>query len=1326
MQNVKIIISRYCENTLQQLESFVNNQLILEFESDCADDLQFILQIGDQLGKLTNVVDLSIIFDSYTRLKQEAWKYIFQGLELLKQLQKLEIFFRQSCSLEDQGLNLLGQAFSSLSSLKKLTINIYSFNYVSVQSLKNLISNFKYLSQIEELKLIIPNYDIEICEEKLDLWSGLSYLQSIQDLELYLNLQYNTQVDIDDFLQTLISFKKLTKLNLALDYNQQEFSFVKKLTFYLEQLTQLKELNLNLFQKVQQKEDILLISTFFRKLINLEKLQLQSCFSYFQQPIDEYYESLAFLPFLTDLQIEIPIESSTESDRKRIQCLNNKQRLNSIKIVSSKENLKDQIFDSITQSLKQNNQIQSLVLHFNRLDKQSQSLALCESLKSMNHLKQLNFSTNLDKSKIKCLNQVLESVGKIKSLQKLDLNLDRQLFGKLQRKKELALSHLKLLNLAVFKINIKEMLFSNEFLELGQILQNQQDLQELSIIISFQRSMQNSSLFGWLANQQQQPNKGNQIESIEDFLQGIKSLQNLKNLYYGISHSNENKQILDQILSSFKNLKNLEDFNITNNRFQEDSQGILLSEAISNMKNLKNLSFYNSDVQQTLQKQISQFQTLQNLEKLFLCLNCQNLDNPIVGFEQLFSKLHQLRIANLNIQIYPDSEFVFQDLFKGIQSLKKIEDLEINLGNYKFRNKDADQFSQTCQGLQNLRKFDFQNFKIHKHFTQEGTGSLRDAFFKLKKLKFLSILFKIPRVEFSKMIQGAFQNSNLNSLSLQFETETEQDSDGVFQIEQQQKEKLIVESKERNKSNLTDLYVTFKQGKQYQVEDLTKFYEQFEDFQNLNKLQVFHDWELDQNQNKLIECTKMLASFYSSFKQFKKMKELKIEFKNSSYNFEEIPIQNMKHLINLRKLELVLLKNNIISDHLLFDQIKYFTHLQSLRIEISQETPFSKNAAISLGNSLIKLKQLLTLDLIFSENCSIEQEGAVQIGTGIGYLSYLCSLNIYLGEQCQINQEGAIKIAEGISKIFTLNKLNLNISGQNKVGKQGGVALASSIKSSKYLTEIFFQIQNESSNHQGQQFLNEISNSLSELKMLKSLLLAVSFDENLEFCPEQLKQFICSTCTSKVILNIENLYGLLTTRLKSEDSQNKVELIFQYDQSLSNIFPKAKIECLQNISKEVKLDIMFNLSQSITQNNYITSIKKQIEQLQVSNLKLNLEYYQFQDSFLDCLILPVLQNQKLIHFDLALSQKGNSNISSEVFTKIGQNLSKLNLMTLKLLLKDSSYQLCQNYQLILDQLKFSKTLVDLSLYKYLFDFSNQYKYFKNTNRLVNFNSNYKE
>ncbi|EAR91376.3 hypothetical protein TTHERM_01302830 (macronuclear) [Tetrahymena thermophila SB210] len=971
------------------------------------------------------------------------------------------------------------------------------------------------------------------------------------------------------------------------------------------------------------------------------------------------------------------------------------------------------------QSLKQNSSIQTLDLAFSNFIKQSQGIALCESLNHMSELKQLNFTTDLTSNKIDILNQILESIGKIQSLKELDLHFKTvNVFT--DRKQELALSHLGQLKLLSLSINIESMLFSNEFLELGMALQRQNDLQKLKILIRFQEKKKQGFGFGFQASQQQPPEENNEIESIEDFINGINTLTNLKELHYGIAHDST-RIILNQILQSLQNLKNLEVFNLYNNEKYEGSQMVQLSEAISFMKKLKILNYQSLFWQKTIQKQIQQFQTLQNLEQLFLNIDCNYLNKSIVGLEQMFSNLFQLKTAHLKVFITKDNQSLLQDLFKGLQNLRNLQDLQINLGNYEFTDKGADLFHQACSGLENLREMFFENFNIKRDFTEEGIQSFRDGFSKLRKLKFLTVFLNVPCIEINQIIQGIFSNIYLCAVYLNFQMKAEFDFNSI-KIEKPIKEKSIVESKNRNKSNLTNLQLSFRYAQQCQVDDFMKFYEKFEDFENLNSLTISHDWDISQNSSQFIECTKMFVNFYRSFKQFRKMKELKIELTNSSYNFEEIPIQNMKYLTNLAKLELILLKNNIHSYHLLFDQLEYFIHLQYLKIQISEETPFSKTAAISLGQSLTKLKKLLTLDLQLLQNCTIEIEGAIQIGTGIGYLNYLQSLKIYFGDLCEINEIGALKIAEGISKISTLNYLSLDIGQKNKVSKKAGAALASSIKNSKNLTDLFFQIQYDNTNYQGQQFLNEISKSLSELKQIKQLMLSISFDENLEYCPEQLKQFISFTCTKEVTLVIENEYQQQKTYLKSEDSACNIQFIFQYDLPQPVFFAKVEIESLQNVSKDIQLGIQFKLNQNSSKNDHILNLKNEIQKLQVRNLKLNLEYFQFQDQFLDQLILPILQNQQLTKFALILNQKQASDINAEVFTQIGKHLNNLNLIELKLVLKESQNSLSQFFkksQLILKQLKYSKTLVNLSVYKFFFGKSIQ-NYKRYIDRLVKF------
>ncbi|KAL4461911.1 hypothetical protein ABPG74_000756 [Tetrahymena malaccensis] len=1319
-----ILVSSFVVDQLQNFETHSEKNIQLKFQSDCANDIALMELVGNQVAKLKDIVQLQMIFQQNTSLKLEGWKYIFQGLEQLSQLESLELVIKNSCFLEDQGLNLFVYAVSSLTNLKKLIIDIQKSNYISTSSVKNLVNNLKFLDKIEDFTLKLIEYRVEdLDDEKLNIWQGLSHLKQIKKLNLSLNLLYISQKDFEDLLQALLSFKQLTKIDLDLDYKNQDIHFLKQLTICLEQLVYLKELTLSLAQKLQGKEEIFLITNFFRKLINLEKIDISKCFQNFgYDQTDQYYESIGYLPHLQDLQLEFAYDNqqivSKDFEIKRANCLSNKKSLQKLQIISNQIDLRDETYIQLFQNLKNNTTIQYLILNLKSIQKEQLSQDIIESFKLLRDLQQLSFKTDIYNSNIILVNKILEAIGKIQSLKQLNLEFNN-LSVYSARKQDLAFSHLKQLNLQSFYVQVDAMVLGKEFQELGQVLQKQANLQNLSLIIKFEITVKQLFNFG---NQQKQSEKQNTVESFEDFIEGIKSLKNLKQLKYGITHS-ESRYFLNEILVSIQHLQSLESIEVIYNHDYEHTQIDLLFKSISCLYNLKKITFDNlrSIDQVTYSNQLQYLSSLKNLEHLHFTSNRIKLTNSdCIGYEQLFSNLTKLKTAYLIVEMSQNQD---QDFFKGLSYLQNLQKLTFNLENYEFTDLSIKYFSQACESLSSLNELTISLFNIDNNFTEKGAQTLQEAFCKLNKLKFLDAHFLIPNVKLSKTIEGFFKNKYLNRLSIQIETKEDID---VEEIPHNQE--LVIENQTEQfpNFNITEMCLYFYYCLNFQKEDFSKFYERMKDLQNLNNLQICYDWDLSKSPGELIEITSILAKMFACLGNLKRIQQLKLEFLNSKYSLEEVPVQNMKYLSNLKQFELTLKNDNIMQDCLLFDQFQYFKQLQVLIVEINQAS-FSKDAAISFGNSLQNLKQLLKFYLILGgNNCQIGPEGATQLGKGIGCLKYLRELKIQLDESCQIKEIGAIKLAEGISKISQLLSLFLDIKNQNNIGKQGGASLAASIRNSKNLRYLYFQILKEG-NEQGQEFINEISESLKELKQLQKTIVFVCFDEVLKFCPQQLKEFISFACNSNTQLKLIKELEYNQSNIISEGYQRKLQLVFSYNKCLSEFIPLVEIGCLQDISGEDNLEIVFEFNKN-TNKSQIANVSEQIQNLKTRNLRFKIQFYQYEQLFVNELIIPAIKNQNLSHLSLVLNSKIVNQIDSDYFVLIGQHLNKLNLITLRLSFRDSNFTQSyynKHYQKILQQLKHQNTIRCLSLYR----ISEVYKTYPNVkyiHRLVTFSVDYQD
>ncbi|KAL4496350.1 hypothetical protein ABPG73_007800 [Tetrahymena malaccensis] len=1300
MSEQKIKVFNSSSGFIFLFQNYSEKKIQLEFESECVDDLEFIEQVGDRISQMKHLSEISLTFQKSTNLKQEGWKYLFKGLEQLNQLEYLEIQIGECCFLEDQGLKLLADAISSLVNLKKLTIAVQNANFITSSSVKYIVDNLQNFLQLVELKLQILEYQIVILEEKLNIWSGIYFLKQIKCLDLSLSFQYNDEKDIDEFFSALLTLKNLTQLSLNLDYNQQNFDFIEKLTFNLAQITQLKELSLGFNKNQKENNDIALIFTFFRKLINLEKLDFQKCMlqSYFVRHSNNYYESLSYLPNLRDLKIEMNSNNIQIKDYldQRINCLNNKQNIRNLTFKGSEVYLNDEQSYILNQALKNNKQMEYLKLQLSAIRNENQSIQLFESLCSFQQLKQLEISLKIDYKKINFLNKIIQGIANIKSLQHLKIKVFSQTRPD-QDTEQIAFSYLKFLNLNSFECYLNSVILGGDLQELGQALQNQKQLQKLIINIQFK---QYSNLFfiGIVQQQQQQQQQQNQfqIESIEDFVEGIKSLQCLKELQYGINHSIYT-QALNPVLESLSYLTNLEKFQLLEDKNYEDSQLILLMKSLSKLNKLKQVKLQQLKEfrQETFQNQIQNISYLNNIQQLQLINFFQNMSNTKIGIEKTFFNLSQLLNLELKINITKNSELLFEDVINGIGQLNKLQQLIVHFGAYQFTDTGSYHFSQACSGLQNLIELEIFTFNFDESITSIGVKFLNEGFSKLKQLKSFESSFNIPKFEFSKIVEGFFTNKCLQKLKINFITQQM-----INLQERVENEQFIDQNIKANQNidlKLTTLHSFFYCSLRQQTFEIFKFYENLINLSNLNEILIFHDWNLVQDQNQLVEVSYMFKNLALAFQQFKKLEKLNIELRNCQFNLEIIPIQNMKYLSQLKNLNLSLYSCFLYSDYILFDQFKYLNQLQMLDIQILQGTKFGKQAAISLGSSFIYLKMLQKLQLILQEDCQIESEGAAKIGTGLGYLKNLTFLTLFINESCKIDEIGAMKLGEGISQLFALNEIRLTIQKNNNVTKKAGAFLMASLRNKKYLEFIQFILEKQN-NEQSQEFLDELSKLFEEAKFVYYLELAVGFSQCLLICPVQLKNFISQTSYNKVTLQIGDDNSIIKTKANFISEQKNISIQFTYNGNLVEFTPKIEFELLQKMEKNQVISIILRFSNNEISNK-ILRVKEQIEQVKVKNLGIILQFYQFTQSYLDEIILPALKNEELLHFGLALYQKKIQEIDDSMFMQIAQHISKSNLLSLDLQFTDLTNEnlFSDKCSIILKELWNSKTLRALSL-----------------------------
>ncbi|KAL4465278.1 hypothetical protein ABPG74_001992 [Tetrahymena malaccensis] len=770
MAEEKIKVYKYSADFIFSLKNYSEKKIQLEFESECVDDLEFIQQVGDSIGQLKHISEISLKFQKNASLKQEGLKFLFKGLELLNQLEQLEVLIGEYCFLEDQGMNLLIYSISSLIELRNCQFDLE----------KIPIQNMKYLSQLNNLDL-----KLNCCSLQSDyiLFDQFKYLNRLQKLNIYItkDTKFGKQAAIS-LGSSLMHLKMLFRLDIILQEGCQiESEGAAEIGIGLGYLKNLTVLNLFISESFRVKEQI--------QQLKVKDLSIRLSFYQFSQ---NYLDEI-ILPAIKN--------------------------------------------DELT--------------HF---------------------------------------------------------------------------------SLSLFQEETQE-------IEDGVFMQIARDLSKSSLL--------------------------------------------------SLTLQFDDK--------TYENLCS-------------DKYAIILKE-LWNSKTLRAISLYCHSAK------------LNKLKMLFGRLGIESADlrDFFFGFEKTFSNLSELLNLQLSIQIAKDSELLFEDVINGIGQLNKLQQLKANFGRYEFTDTGSYHFSQACSGLQNLIELNIPSFTINDSITLNGTKFLNEGFSKLKKLKIFECYFFIPKLEFSKIVEGFFENKCLKNMKIIVETQDTPNTQGEMENEEIIDQN--IETKQKIDHQLTKMISYFDYSLRQQVFEISKFYQNFINLSNLNELSVFHNWDLGQDSMQLVEFSLIFKNLALAFQQFKKLQNLKIELINCQFDLEKIPIQNMKYLSQLNNLDLRLNCCSLQSDYILFDQFKYLNRLQKLNIYITKDTKFGKQAAISLGSSLMHLKMLFRLDIILQEGCQIESEGAAEIGTGLGYLRNLTFLTLFISESCKIDEIGAMKLGEGISKLFTLKEI---------------------------------------------------------------------------------------------------------------------------------------------------------------------------------------------------------------------------------------------------------------------------------------------------------------
>ncbi|EAR81833.2 hypothetical protein TTHERM_01478590 (macronuclear) [Tetrahymena thermophila SB210] len=1264
-------------------------KLSIKFESNLYQNELFVSQNEGYLSSLHNLSDLTLIFESNCNLGLEGWNSILKSVQQLTQLEKLVIQVQELCFLEDQGFNLLNFTISSLKKLKKLEIEIQKSNYISHSSLQNFVQFLNNTKYLIELKLKIDELQPKNSETNIEIWQGLQQLEQIESLDLDLDLRYQDQNEIDQLFQSILTFKKITKLNLALRILTS--CSISRITHFLQQMISLTALKLNFKDISLNLDDILHISTFFNKLTNLEEIHLENLqnqnkdLGFFN---DEYFQSLSQLAKLKSLKLDfdkVGSRNSSQSEAVVCKSLENKSQLNILELITTNHQLYEETITKIAQQIYFNcDKLKQLNFQIKTKISLIGYQNLSESFKQLNQLSELKLNLYFEDDTTEGQNKLLNSLSHLSNLKDLNLKLNYNFYTNVYRQQShLAFSFLKQIKLVRFQLAIDCMIANEEFIQLGEGLQNQDILEDLVLSISFLRPQ-----FGQVIQL-------DQIQSVEAFVDGIKSLQNLKKLDFYIQFNQSFSQDqINQIIQSLQHLQNLEEINnlALNTDFETFEE---LSQTIKKLCNLKKLiirrfQIVDQDYSISFIKSIQNLKDLQHLD-LGLSVYPQSWEKRL-DIENALLNLTQLKTLNLQVLIQ-EADSYFKDIFRGLKHLKNLNQLEINFDQIYLTDSDALEFREACSGLLSLQQINIINLLFHDtDFTKEGAIYFQQGLQKLKNLKSFVGNFIISIIDVAKAFDSLLNQINLNKLDFKVHSEyvrpqIDSEIKQTEQIQLEEEEEVLKQEENHIQKyrGITQLTARFQNNFESQVDDISQFYSKLVNLYNLNYLILSHSWFYDQQ----VDFANILRNITNSFSHFQKLQTLEISLSNCSLNLEKTNIENLKYLVNLQILKLGFSKVSIYQDQLLFLPLQYLQNLQQLCLFFTAETPIQKLGAQALGNSLKFQAQLNLLQLEFGENSKIEQEGAVELGLGLKGLLKIQYLSLKFGNKCEIGNSGAQAIAQGLSQLSTLHFFDLQIGSSNNISPEGGSALASSIKSMQKLKDLVFIISN--GNNQDQTLLDSISLSLNQLRYIQRVSFSSSFCEYFRYCPKQLKQLFSNEIFSETSLQIYNdLVEQSIIELKGRQNQ-QIQLSFQFEK-IQNYSPHIEIESLEEIQIDNSVSLQFNFKNQ-QESDYYQKTKEQI--LKIKSKKLTIQFQQgiFNDHQLTQIVLPSLNNQNLQYYKLEISQLYQ--IEEEYFVQIAQLISKLKIS--HLIFQFQGSQSDQIYKKIMQNLSNSQHLYKIEL-----------------------------
>ncbi|KAL4482954.1 hypothetical protein ABPG74_018980 [Tetrahymena malaccensis] len=654
--------------------------------------------IAEAIQQLSNLIELQVHIEGNNYIQQTGLSSFGHSLLQLNNLQVLKYNFVESFS--NYGVLGLAHGFQSLSKLKQLQLSFSKIENISEQNQKIFFESFKYLINLENFSFQIQNNnDFTFAESYLNLSyvsQALSHLKNLIQLNLCINIQKNQ--NYIEFGNALSCFKKLIKLKINVNEQQQGTKYFEAVANGIQNLVYIQELQLYVRGQYLNQDFSQKCEDMFKNLVNLRQLylQIQICLedNYVFQEISQSFKYLTNLESLT-LNMNVKYSKNTSHNQEIILLGNgltylvNLQQLTLIIFLPSRNNLN---IDIIVKEIK--------------------------SLKKLEKFKGY-INSNYDESV-----NLLNYLECCENVQELDLNVDST-------------------NLFYGSYNQQ---VSDHILKEDQAIEIENYVEKQLQIEDRKESYQNLTS---LKTKFKLINNHNQGEMRDKFLTNIKQYKNINRLDLNIVSKNLFSSFQSNLISqSLINLQKLNHLTLIfqkNNGFGTHSAG-LLGNSFKSLIHLEylnlqigNFNYIKEEGARALAKGI---ESLVNLTQFILLLGGCAIQKK--GAIQIGNCLQYLtNLKNLSLEIGQDKieNEGAAVIGRGIKHLSNLNELKISIGDSnQIKQEGASALGEGMQNLVSLTKLDL-SISNYNDIHSSGISSVCRAITKMNYLQQLNLNF---------------------------------------------------------------------------------------------------------------------------------------------------------------------------------------------------------------------------------------------------------------------------------------------------------------------------------------------------------------------------------------------------------------------------------------------------------------------------------------------------------------------------------------------------------------------------------------------------------